>query len=654
KSENVKEYILYSFKKFLLPEADISSYWLVKTFTKLVRDGRYNRVTGSQQKVVTGTAGLDEDYTSHLDYDLVSYFIHSSSIFTDLFVKRKTIYGGYTPKSTEEPCLRDCTAAHLCSIAMLGHFSAPTLVSFSLTLSLFISENIEKFLEPSDFPGLDPPTRVVNTALSVMAYEYPTMEKNGITTRSPDEYFASNYSRTIEAEKIKVMYESMKFRKENVVETGRVDDEYITNDKDHQAFSKWRTDHGFTRQNHPSNSGFVGEKPRQRHHRPLFAKPGLCLYTEERLTSPHHFKADPEIRNRLAYIQFPQEFHGLNETDSYAGRLIRLFKLNPSGLDGLSGPNYMGTCCFIRRRSLFGDPLTLVSPEIRELSADYVVNNPITSPSVLEVAHRIGFRYGLLVEDFYTGFRLKCEGWRSIFCNPEKAAFTGNAPLNLLDVPFQNKRWQIGLLEVASSRYSPITFGVKAMGLFMGLGYSSYAYSSILSIPITTYSFVPQLALLNGLNIFPKVSEPWFLLYVLVFLGAYGQDFLEHCVGEGTIQRRWSDQRLWMIKGLSCFLFGLTEFLLKSIGIPTQGFNVTRKVIDDEQRKRYEQGLFEFGVSSAMFVPLTMAAIVNLFSFTYGLIHFVNGSNKETGLMPLLLSASFPLLKQLWYWLFIQ
>lgn len=64
-------------------------------------------------------------------------------------------------------------------------------------------------------------------------------------------------------------------------------------------------------------------------------------------------------------------------------------KLNPSGLDGLSGPNYMGTCCFIRRRSLFGDPSTLVSLEIRESSPDYVVNNPITSPSVLEVAHRL-------------------------------------------------------------------------------------------------------------------------------------------------------------------------------------------------------------------------------------------------------------------------
>lgn len=48
-------------------------------------------------------------------------------------------------------------------------------------------ENIEKFLEPSDLPGLDvfictanpckePPTKVVNTALSMMAYEYQMME----------------------------------------------------------------------------------------------------------------------------------------------------------------------------------------------------------------------------------------------------------------------------------------------------------------------------------------------------------------------------------------------------------------------------------------------------------------------------------------------
>ncbi|TYI53751.1 hypothetical protein E1A91_D11G026900v1 [Gossypium mustelinum] len=163
-------------------------------------------------------------------------------------------------------------AVYTCAFVALFYCHARTLLgSHSLSDNGVSALTLFAFMEAAKFA----------------AYWLPFCRKNGITTRSPDEYFASNYSRTIEAEKIKVMYESMKFRKENVVETGRVDDEYITNNKDHQAFSKWRTDHGFTRQNHPSNSGFVGEKPRQRHYRPLFAKPGLCLYTEERLTSPH-------------------------------------------------------------------------------------------------------------------------------------------------------------------------------------------------------------------------------------------------------------------------------------------------------------------------------------------------------------------------------
>ncbi|XP_039057000.1 cellulose synthase-like protein G3 [Hibiscus syriacus] len=638
-----------------------------------------------------------------------------------------------------------------------------TLVSITVTLALFVSdlilafhwvsaqsfrvrpvhrkeypENIEKLLEPSDFPGLDvfictadpymePPTRVVNTALSVMAYEYPTekisiyvsddggsaltlfafMEaakfaahwlpfcrKNELTTRSPDEYFASNYSPSSETGKIKIMYESMRERIENVVETGRIHDEYITRDQDRQAFTKWTTYQGFTRQNHPSVIQVLLEENRDITGHCL---PNLVYVSRQKSpTSPHHFKAgalnvlvrvsaamtnapviltldcdmysndprtpfralcyvlDPaEIQNRLAFVQFPQEFHGLNESDIHGSEHRRLFKLNPSGLDGLSGPNYLGTGCFIRRRALLGDPSTLVPPVIKEISPDHIANNPITAPLVLEFAHRvagcnyenqtewgstIGFRYGSLVEDFFTGFRLQCEGWMSIFCNPERAAFLGNAPINFRDFLGQNKRWQIGLLEAASSRYSPITFGVKAMGMFMGLSYSFYAFFPIASISVTTYSFLPQLALLNGLSIFPNVSEPCFILYTFLFLGAYGQDFLEYTVaGGGTVRRWWSDQRIWMVKGLSCSLFGLIEFSLKSIGIQTQGFNVTSKVVDEEQRKRYEQGLFEFGVPSAMFVTITMAAIINLCSFVYGLVHLVSG--KEGCFMQLVLSG---------------
>ena len=120
-----------------------------------------------------------------------------------------------------------------------------------------------------------------------------------------------------------------------------------------------------------------------------------------------------------------------------------------------------------------------------------------------------------------------------------------------------------------------------------------------------------------------------FFLYVFLFLGAYGQHLLDFVLEGGTIQRWWNDQRMWMIRGLSCFLFGSLEFFLKSLGISTLGFNLTSKAVDDEQSKRYEQGAFDFGVSSPMFVPLTVAVIINLASFIRGFIEAFMGSKLE-------------------------
>ena len=61
---------------------------------------------------------------------------------------------------------------------------------------------------------------------------------------------------------------------------------------------------------------------------------------------------DPVVSADLAYVQFPQCFHGINENDIYASEIKRLFKINSRGMDGLRGPNYVGTGCFFSRRSL--------------------------------------------------------------------------------------------------------------------------------------------------------------------------------------------------------------------------------------------------------------------------------------------------------------
>lgn len=112
-----------------------------------------------------------------------------------------------------------------------------------------------------------------------------------------------------------------------------------------------------------------------------------------------------------------------------------------------------------------------------------------------------------------------------------------------------------------------------------------------------------------------QTSNPWFWVYVALLLGAYGQEYLEYLLYCGSTERWWNQQRMWMMRTLSSSSFGLIEYLLKSIGISSFGFNVTSKVVEEEQSKRYQQGIFEFGVPSPIFLPITTAAIINLAAF---------------------------------------
>ncbi|CAK9184307.1 unnamed protein product [Ilex paraguariensis] len=491
-----------------------------------------------------------------------------------------------------------------------------------------------------------------------------------------------------------MMYESMKIRVETVVGTGKVGDQHVSSEEDREAFNKWTQ--GFTRQDHPSVIQVLLEMKKDKDNTGQSMPNLIYVSRQKSKASPHYFKAgalnallrvsaimtnSPVIltldcdmysndtqtphrvlcyligsasRPNLGYIQFPQRFHGLNEADIYACDLKREFKVQPVGMDGLSGPSYVGTGCFFRRRVFFGAPSSFLPPELPELSPDHVVEKPIKAQPILALAHlvagcnfenqtnwgsKMGFRYGSLVEDYYTGYRLQCEGWNSVFCHPDRPAFLGDIPITLNDVLSQTKRWSVGLLEVAFSKYCPVTFGARAMGPLMGLCFAYYAFWPIFSIPITTYAFLPQLALLSNFSIFPKVTDPWFVLYIFLFLGAYAQDCLDFILADSTIQRWWSDQRMWLIRGLSSQLFGLTEFVTKSLGVATHGFNVTSKVVDDEQSKRYDQGIFEFGVPSPMFVPLAMAATINLIAFLRGLLEVCSGGNVDGSLVQMFISG---------------
>ncbi|KAI3698925.1 hypothetical protein L2E82_42848 [Cichorium intybus] len=580
-------------------------------------------------------------------------------------------------------------------------------------------ENLPQVAEESDYPRLDvfvctadpfkePPIGVLNTVLSLLAYDYPTeklsvylsddggsqltlfafmeaakfarhwlpyCKKYNIMDRSPEVYFGNDQSLFPETNEIKAMYENMKATIKDVMDRGTVDIDQINGDRMIKALSKWST--GFTRHQHPTVIEVLlksnQDKDVTEHYMPNL----FYLAREKNKATPHHFKAgainallrvsakltnapiflildcdmysndpktplrmlchflDPNADPKLAFVQFPQCFYNINKYDTYCTEHVLENQMCTVGMDGLDGMSFMGTNAFFKRDALLGKP---ADPQ-------GLWNEPDETKDGLEVAHRvadcsyeentkwgseIGFRYGTLVEDAYTSFRMQCLGWKSVVCKPTRAAFLGNMPVSLNDFLSQSRRWYMGLLQIALCKFSPITFGMKCMNPLQALCCAYIEFRSFWSIPIIIYALLPQIALLNSSSIFPKVSDPWFSLYVFLFLGAYGKSLLDYMVAGSTYRKWWSYQRMWLIYGCSTYLFSFFDWLVTSLGMSTFEFNVTSKVLDNELTKRYEQGVFTFGVDSPLFVSISTAAIVNLFSFLIGLKQvLINGRFEE-------------------------
>ncbi|XP_068665681.1 cellulose synthase-like protein G3 isoform X2 [Aristolochia californica] len=559
-------------------------------------------------------------------------------------------------------------------------------------------ENLPSVISESEFPKLDvfictadpykePPIDVVNTALSVMAFDYPAekisvyvsddggseltlfafmeaakfarhwlpfCKKNKIEDRCPEAYFGSNA--LCPSPDLKDIYESMRDKLEGVVEKGQVSKELLKNNHEQQLFRHWKT--GFTRQDHPTIIQVLLDSKKDMDVTGSYL-PNLVYFSREKSrTTSHNFKAgalnallrvsgaisnapliltldcdmysnDPQTPRRalcflvdpnkentsnsnLAFVQFPQRFRQIDKNDIYGCEHKRLYQINPAGMDGLAGPAYVGSGCFFQRRAFYGPPSASFQTEADE-SERYT---DIASASVLQLAHEVAsctYEQG-------TSWGTKIEGWKTVFCNPVRPAFLGDAPITLNDALSQNKRWCIGQLEVGFCKHNPLAFGTKHISLPMAFAYAYYSYWSLWSIPILSYGLLPQFTLLGHFPLFPKVLDPWFYLYAYLTLGAYAQDLVDFIIARGgTIQRWWSDQRIWMMRGASSFLFALLQFSLSQIGISGFGFNVTSKVVDNDQSKRHKQGMFEFGVPSPLFVPPATIAVINLATFIIGL-----------------------------------
>ena len=133
--------------------------------------------------------------------------------------------------------------------------------------------------------------------------------------------------------------------------------------------------------------------------------------------------------------------------------------------------------------------------------------NDLKTIIFLLIGQQVGYSYSSLLESTSTGYLLHCRGWKSVYLYPNRPCFLGCATIDMHDGLVQIMKWASGLTQVAFSRFSPLMYAVSRMSLIQSMCYGFIMFSPLYSIPNWLYGTIPQMCLLSGIQLYPKVNS---------------------------------------------------------------------------------------------------------------------------------------------------
>ncbi|ESQ29882.1 hypothetical protein EUTSA_v10011262mg [Eutrema salsugineum] len=485
----------------------------------------------------------------------------------------------------------------------------------------------------------------------------PFCKRFNVEPRSPAAYLSSTANgleSSAAAKEVAELYREMAARIETATKLRRVPEEARLKYGD--GFSQWDSD--VTQRNHGTILQILVDGRKKN----TVAIPTLVyLSREKRPQHHHHFKAgamnalirvsskitcgriilnldcdmysnnsksaldalcillDEKEGKEIAFVQFPQCYENITRNDLYGSMMRVIADVEFNGLDGNGGPLYIGTGCFHRRDVIcgrkYGEVEEEESEEIQEILEPEMIKAlaSCTYEENSQWGKEMGLKYGCPVEDVITGLAIQCRGWKSAYLTPKKKAFLGVAPTNLHQMLVQQRRWSEGDFQILLSEYSPVWYGQGKIGLGLILGYCCYCLWAPSSVPVLVYSVLTSLCLLKGIPLFPKVSSLWFFPFGYVTVAANAYSLAEFLWCGGTFRGWWNEQRMWLYRRTSSFVFGFIDTILKKLGASESAFVITAKVAEEEAAERYEKEVMEFGVESPMFLLLGTLGMLNLF-----------------------------------------
>ncbi|CAD5315669.1 unnamed protein product [Arabidopsis thaliana] len=473
------------------------------------------------------------------------------------------------------------------------------------------------------------------------------------------------------AEEVAKLYREMAARIETAARLGRIPEEARVKYGD--GFSQWDAD--ATRRNHgtilqvlvdgregntiaiPTLVYLAREKRPQHHHNFKAGAMNALLRVSSKITCgkiilnldcdmyANNSKStrdalcillDEKEGKEIAFVQFPQCFDNVTRNDLYGSMMRVGIDVEFLGLDGNGGPLYIGTGCFHRRDVICGrkygeEEEEEESERIHEILEPEMIKAlaSCTYEENTQWGKEMGVKYGCPVEDVITGLTIQCRGWKSAYLNPEKQAFLGVAPTNLHQMLVQQRRWSEGDFQIMLSKYSPVWYGKGKISLGLILGYCCYCLWAPSSLPVLIYSVLTSLCLFKGIPLFPKVSSSWFIPFGYVTVAATAYSLAEFLWCGGTFRGWWNEQRMWLYRRTSSFLFGFMDTIKKLLGVSESAFVITAKVAEEEAAERYKEEVMEFGVESPMYLVLGTLGMLNLFCFAAAVARLVSGDGGD-------------------------
>ncbi|KAK6138732.1 hypothetical protein DH2020_027525 [Rehmannia glutinosa] len=342
---------------------------------------------------------------------------------------------------------------------------------------------------------------------------------------------------------------------------------------------------------------------------PTSARQAMCFYF------------DPEISSKLAWVQFPQHFHNISEHDLYDGNLHYYWR-EWEGLDGLRGPTITGCNFYMKREAFYGVDRIPKDADLNQLKKFFGSSNELIrstyksyKPNVSRDEGKAGARYNTVVEDSMTSLILHCKGWISVWIDPARPCFLGTCPTNLNDMLVQQTRWAFGLLQMTLSKFSPLLYGPPRMSILQSMSYGGLTLDPLYVFPFYGLGIIPQICLLHGIPMSrihsSSCSHSFFISSQL--------KHVQEVVSYGDpLRTSLYDLRVWMMKSGACYLYAVLNAILDQFGLNEANFSLTSKVVDDEETKRHQEGIYDFQSSPQLLAPLCSVYLLNLVAFIIG------------------------------------